>query len=52
MKLIGRIIGRILIFGVQRSGYVQDARKNLETWEALYEKADSERMAAAMNKPT
>jgi len=52
MKLIGRIIGKILIFGVQRSGYVQDTRNNLKYWEALYDQVESERMAAPMNNPT
>jgi beta-hydroxylase len=52
MKLIGTIIGRILTFGVQRSGYVQETRKNLEAWETLYDQAESEKMAAAMNNPS
>jgi beta-hydroxylase len=52
MKPIGRIIGRILTFGVQHSGYVQETRKNLEAWEALYDQAESEQMAAPMNNPT
>jgi len=52
MKLIGRIISRILTFGIQRSGYVQETRKNLEAWEALYDQAESERIAASMNNPT
>jgi beta-hydroxylase len=52
MRLIGRLISRFLIFCVTRSGYVQDARKNLKTWEALYDQAESERKVAAMSNPT
>ena len=51
MRLIGRLISRFLIFGVQRSGYVQDARKNLKTWEALYDQAESQQKVAAMSNP-
>jgi len=52
MRLIGRLISRFLIFGVQRSGYVQDARKNLKRWEALYDQAESQKKVAAMSNPT
>jgi aspartyl/asparaginyl beta-hydroxylase (cupin superfamily) len=52
MRLIGRLISRFLIFGVTRSGYVQDARKNLKTWEALYDQAESKKKVAAMSNPT
>lgn len=52
MRLIGRLISQFLIFGVQRSGYVQDARKNLKTWEALYDQAESQQKVAAMSNPT
>jgi beta-hydroxylase len=52
MRLIGRLISRFLIFGVTRSGYVQDARKNLKTWEALYDQAESKEKVTAMSNPT
>ena len=52
MRLMGRLISRFLIFGVNRSGYVQDARKNLKTWEALYDQAESKEKVAAMSHPT
>jgi len=50
MKLIGRIIGRILTFGVQHSGYVQETRKNLKAWEALYQ-AESQQKVSEINDP-
>jgi beta-hydroxylase len=43
MRLIGRIISRLLIFGIRRTGYVKDARKNLKMWEGIFEQAASER---------
>jgi ornithine lipid ester-linked acyl 2-hydroxylase len=49
MRLIGRIISRLLIFGIRRTGYVKDARKNLKMWEALFEQAASERMSSVKN---
>ena len=52
MRLMGRLISRFLIFGITRSGYVQDARKNLKTWEALYDQAESKKKVAAMSNPT
>jgi len=51
MRLIGRLISRVLIFGVTRSGYVQDARKNLKAWEALYDQAESQQKVAATSNP-
>lgn len=51
MRPIGRLISRFLIFGVQRSGYVQDARKNLKTWEALYDQAEAAKNVAPLNHP-
>jgi ornithine lipid ester-linked acyl 2-hydroxylase len=51
MRLIGRLISRFLIFGIQRSGYVQDARKNLKTWETLYDQADSQGKITALSTP-
>ena len=52
MRLIGRLISRVLMFGVTRSGYVQDARKNLKAWEALYDQAESQQKVAAASNPT
>lgn len=39
MRLMGRIISRMLIFGIRRTAYVKDARKNLEMWDKLYDQA-------------
>ena len=39
MRLIGRIINECLLLGIRRSGYVQDARKNIKKWEVLYDQA-------------
>ncbi len=36
MKYFGRITSKILLFLLQRSAYVVDARKNLEIWEQRY----------------
>jgi beta-hydroxylase len=36
MKLPGRIASRILLFLLQRSAYVVDAKKNLRVWEQRY----------------
>jgi beta-hydroxylase len=52
MRLIGRLISQLLIFGVRRSRYVQDARKNLKTWEALYDQAESQQKVAAKSTQT
>jgi ornithine lipid ester-linked acyl 2-hydroxylase len=37
MRLMGRIISRVLTFGIRRTAYVKDARKNLKLWEDLFE---------------
>ena len=52
MRPIGRLISRFLMFGVSRSAYVQDARKNLKAWEALYDQAESQQKVAAASTPT
>ncbi|MFA9561812.1 MAG: aspartyl/asparaginyl beta-hydroxylase domain-containing protein [Nitrospirota bacterium] len=52
MRLIGRLISQLLLFGIRRSGYVQDARKNLKTWESIYDQAESQQKVAAMSNPT
>ena len=52
MRLVGRLISRFLIFGVRRSGYVQDVRKNLKTWEALYDQAESQRKSYGHGHPS
>ena len=49
MRLMGRIISRLLIFGIRRTGYVKDARKNLKMWEAIFEQAASERISPVKN---
>ncbi|MEE9346030.1 MAG: aspartyl/asparaginyl beta-hydroxylase domain-containing protein [Methylococcales bacterium] len=36
MKLPGRIASKILLFLLQRSAYVVDAKKNLQVWEQRY----------------
>ena len=39
MKFLGRMVARGLIFGIQRTAYVQEARKNLDNWENYFENA-------------
>jgi len=43
LKLPGRWLARFLVRGVQWTAYVQDARKNLATWEDRLEAACSGR---------
>ena len=37
MKIAGRIASRLLLFLLQKSAYVVDAKKNLKTWEQHYQ---------------
>ncbi len=43
MRLVGRIINKCLLMGIRRSAYVQDARKNLKMWEALYDQVGAKK---------
>ncbi len=40
MRFLGRVISKGLLVGIRRSGYVQEARKNLKMWEDLYQRAE------------
>ncbi len=39
LRLPGRLLGKLLLRGVQWTAYVKDARKNLDTWEDRLEAA-------------
>ncbi len=41
MKFWGKMVARGLVFGIQRSAYVQEARKNLDNWENYFEHTTS-----------
>ncbi len=38
LKFLGRMVARGLVFGITRTAYVQEARKNLDGWERYFEK--------------
>jgi aspartyl/asparaginyl beta-hydroxylase (cupin superfamily) len=41
MKLIGRVITRLLVGGVRRSPYIQDARRNIDYWERCLQASEA-----------
>ncbi len=41
----GRLVNRLLIAGIRRSAYVQDARRNMLEWEAHYREQERRRAA-------
>ncbi len=40
MRLLGRIANDLALWGIRRSPFVQDARRNLGMWEEAYRKAE------------
>jgi len=46
MRPLGRFLNRLLLAGLRRSAYVQDAYKRLQAWEENYRKLESPRKAA------
>ena len=48
MRLPGRILNKLLIAGIKRSAYVQDARRNMAEWEERYRMLEA---AAQADKP-
>ena len=49
MKFLGKMVARGLVFGIQRSAYVQEARQNLDNWENYFVQATS-KSTPVMNK--
>jgi len=45
MRPLGRLVNRLLISGIIRSAYVQDARSNMLAWEQRYRAAEKQRVA-------
>lgn len=42
MRLPGRVLNKLLIAGIKRSAYVQDARRNMLEWEQRYQLLERE----------
>lgn len=40
MRLLGRIANDLMLWGIRRSPFVQDARRNLDRWEEAFKKAE------------
>jgi aspartyl/asparaginyl beta-hydroxylase (cupin superfamily) len=40
MRLLGRLANNLALWGIRRSPFVQDARRNLDMWEEAYKRAE------------
>jgi len=40
MRFLARIVSRLFLFGIRRSAFVKDARRNLTTWEEAFSGAE------------
>ncbi len=45
MRLIGRVANDLALWGIRRSPFVQDARRNLTNWEDAYKQAEQNEAA-------
>jgi ornithine lipid ester-linked acyl 2-hydroxylase len=41
MRPLGRMVHRLLVWGVKRSAYYKDAKRNMEAWEKSVQRADT-----------
>lgn len=39
-RWLGRVLGGLFLGAVRRSGFIQDARKNLQAWDQAYQRAE------------
>ena len=45
MRLLGRLANDLALWGIRRSPFVQDARRNLSMWEQAYQQAEQNEAA-------
>jgi aspartyl/asparaginyl beta-hydroxylase (cupin superfamily) len=45
MRLLGRLANDLALWGIRRSPFVQDARRNLQMWENAYQQAEQNEAA-------
>ena len=45
MRLLGRLANDLALWGIRRSPFVQDARRNLGMWEEAYRQAEQNEAA-------
>jgi hypothetical protein len=39
MRLLGRLVNAVLLWGIKRTAYFRDAQRNLESWDERLESA-------------